>query len=43
MGNPSSWPLPYKRAVLLTAALVVLVSYLALCLALMRLSVALLH
>jgi hypothetical protein len=43
MGTPSSWPLPCKRAVLLTATLVVLASYFALCLALMRLSVLFLH
>ncbi len=43
MGNPSSWPLAYKRAVLLAAAFVVLVSYLVMCLGLMRLSTLLLH
>ena len=43
MGNPSCWPLAYKRAVLLTASFIVLLAYLAMCLALMRLSLLVLH
>ena len=43
MGTPSSWPPAYKRAVLLTASFVVLTGYLAMCLALIRVSVLLIH
>jgi hypothetical protein len=43
MGTPSSWPLAYKRAVLLTASFIVLTGYLAMCLALTRLSILLIH
>jgi hypothetical protein len=43
MGIPSSWPLPYKRAVLMTASFIILMGYLTLCLALLRLPVLLVH
>jgi hypothetical protein len=43
MGIPSSWPLAYKRVVLLAAFVIVLVSYFVMCLALARLSVLFIH
>ena len=43
MGIPSSWPLAYKRAVLVTASLIVLTAYLTTCLALTQLSVLFVH
>ena len=43
MGTPYNWPIAYKRAVLLTASLCVLVAYLTLCVGVMRLSTLLLH
>ena len=43
MGIPSSWPPAYKRAVLLIASFIVLTGYLAICLALTRLSALLIR
>jgi hypothetical protein len=43
MGTPSSWPPACKRAVLVTASFVVLMGYLTMCVALIRLSVLLIH
>ena len=43
MGTPSSWPVTYKRAVLVIASLIVLTAYLTTCLALTRLSALLIR
>jgi hypothetical protein len=43
MFSPWNWPIGYKRLTLISAALLVLLSYTLMCLALMKISALLIH